>query len=1056
MRSVISILLLFTGICSFSQQYNLEILGIKRGLLHSVVTGIDQDNQGRVWLSTGGGLCNYNGYEFNYYTTKDGLNYTRLTDVVVDEMGGVWAGSTLGINYLFGGKVYSVPKDSVGGALSFSRSTNGIWVLSDRGVYKLGFYNQRININGWPLPNSDGLDISAIFQDRPLGDFIFQTTKGESFLGYKGEFYKIINGDYQRIGLGKFVAAYCCFEDDKNEVILGTSKGLYKLIDDKPVRIDHPVANELEIYKIAKIDSVFWCIGRNKFNEISVYGFTLKSHSFKRRIGVKNGLPDLPTKLYVDHEKNLWILTNNGIGILKGVAFTAYTKNDGLIGNKIWGVSKTRNGYLWIGTIGEGLSIMTPNGIYRYSTQNGLPDNYIGKVFEASDGKIYVGTSNAGICLAMYQGAGKGYRFRRLPLLQNQELRIDDIIEDENKILWVATSKGLYYTKNGVQFCHYKLFASDTGNVFIQKLQIDTIRNRIWVGTRFNGVYYIEQNKVFSFNEIGKNAEISTLLTDTYGNVWFGTRNEGVYGFNGNELKQIKEADGLSSNLIYLLYADKEFLWVGTNLGLDRLSIHEFLNDSLILRHYGPNEGLPDLEINLNGVLSDSDKGFWIATNSGLAYYQRAFDKINSVPPVVSIKSVLLRSQKTNWRMFTDSIDELTGLPLDLKLRHNQNHITFEFEAISFKNPQEVKYAWYLEGLDDTWVETKSRQAIFSSLAPGKTYRLHLKAANSDGVWSDEIVSMPIYIAPPFWATWWFRILFVLVLGLVLYLYTSSRIKTLKERQEELEEMVEQRTVELKEQLSIVDEKNKQITDSIKYAKFLQASMLPSIEDLKTYFTDTFLFYKPKDYVSGDFYWFFHYKNKSIFAVADCTGHGVPGAIVSVICENALRTALRDQNYSNTPKILLKTNRLVVDFFSKSQKSIIDGMEIALCVFDHNTMELEYSGAKMPLYIISDGQLVKLRPDIYRIGWDNHKVSYTSKKVKLAKNDIVFAFTDGYCDQFSAENGEKFSSTRLKNLILENYGSPCFLLENKLAQTFEKWRGFNEQIDDVLVLGIKI
>jgi serine phosphatase RsbU (regulator of sigma subunit) len=232
--------------------------------------------------------------------------------------------------------------------------------------------------------------------------------------------------------------------------------------------------------------------------------------------------------------------------------------------------------------------------------------------------------------------------------------------------------------------------------------------------------------------------------------------------------------------------------------------------------------------------------------------------------------------------------------------------------------------------------------------------------------------------------------------------------------------------------------------------------MLPSIEDLKTYFTDTFLFYKPKDYVSGDFYWFYHYKNKSIFAVADCTGHGVPGAIVSVICENALRTALRDQNYSNTSKILLKTNRLVVDFFSKSQKSIIDGMEIALCVFDHNTMELEYSGAKMPLYIISDGQLVKLRPDIYRIGWDNHKVSYTSKKVKLAKNDIVFAFTDGYCDQFSAENGEKFSSTRLKNLILENYGSPCSLLENNLAQTFEKWRGFNEQIDDVLVLGIKI
>ena len=1057
MRLALLACYLISSLTSFPQRYNIEIIGLKNGLLHSLVTGIDQDKQGKIWLSTGGGLCSYNGFEFNYLTTRDGLNYTRLTDVATDGDGNIWAGSSQGLNLIRGDRIFSLSKDTIGEVVSLGKSKKGIWVLSNRGVFKVTYNKDRFEALHYSLPANVNLAISPIFQDRSLSDFIYQSGLNQVYVGYKGSLYLLKKSTFISLPFEPSVYVNACNENANGDVLVATSNGLYRLVDNKPVKINHPYAGSIDILKFVCIGSKIWCNGRLKgSDEISIHAFDLEDESFNRTLGVRNGLPDTPSKLYVDHEHNVWILTNNGIAVLKGEAFTYITTIDGLIGNKIWGICRVSDGTLWAGTIGEGLSVISPSKIYHYSTKNGLPDNYVGKVFESSDRKIYVGTSNAGLNLATYKNFTQGYSFKRLPLLQNERVRVDDITEDQQKRIWVATSKGLFFANDGIHFSHFPLFDGDIGGVFIQKLLIDTLRKRMWVGTRFNGVFVIENNKVYEFLGIDKNAEISTIVQDFKGNIWFGTRNRGLFHYDGSAIKRIEEADGISSNLIYVLFADKSYLWIGTNLGLDRLSLSEFCTGKIDLRHYGSNEGLPDLEINLNGVLADGDKGFWIATNGGLAHYQKNYDIINTIPPKVSITNLLLRSQQTNWADYTNKIDELSGLPTQLRLGYKQNHITFEFAGISFKNPHGVKYAWYLEGLDDSWVESSNRQAVFSNLKPGTTYRLHLKAANSDGVWSDEVISMPIYIAPPFWATWWFRLLVIILLGVMVYWYVNSRIQFLKERQEELEAMVEQRTVELKEQLDIVDEKNRQIMDSIMYAKFLQGSMLPSIDEVKKYFNDAFIFYRPKDFVSGDFYWFCHHKNFSVFAVADCTGHGVPGAIVSVICENALRNAVRECNYQNPAQILTITNRHVVEFFSQSQKSIHDGMEIALVVFNHSTLEFDFCGSNMPLYYTNNNELVKLKPNIYRIGWDTEKVTYTNQHVQLNKGDSIFAFTDGYSDQFGAETGQKFTSARLKNLLLENSHQSYAYIDHMLAVTFDEWRGFNEQIDDVSVMGIKV
>ena len=1058
MRIALVILFLISAVTSFSQRYNIEIIGIKNGLLHSLVTGIDQDEQGRIWLSTGGGLCCYNGFEFKYLTTRDGLNYTRLTDVVVDGIGNIWTGSLFGLNMVRGNKVLSIPKDSIGEVVSLDKSSNGVWGLSNYGIFNVIYINGQLKIKRYQLPVPVNIAIGPIFQDRQLTDFVFHSDSGDVLVGYKGNLYVLNDSIFTLVDIDPAVYVNSCSDYSNGEIFVGTSKGLYKLQGKRLVKVKHSIAGKIDIFRFVTIGSQVWCIGKAEgSDQVALHSFNLEIDSIYKSIGIANGLPDIPTKLYVDHEKNLWILTNNGIAIQKGEIFTSLTTSEGLTGNKVWGIGYTTNKYLWVGTIGEGLTVIAPGKVYRYSIKKGLPDNYIGKIFESSDGRIYVGTSNAGLNLATYAGLDKGYNFSRLPLLPHERVRIDDILEDRQKRIWVATSKGLFLSANGIIFNRFPLFKGDTGGIFVQKIHYDSLRNRMWIGNRFNGIFYIENGIPFRFNDIESNSEISTLTQDLKGNIWFGTRNNGVYFYDGLHVKQLKESDGISSNLIYVLYADEKYLWIGTNLGLDRIDLAEYDKGKVELKHYGSNEGLPDLEINLNGILGDGEGGFWIATNGGLAHYQKNYDIINNVPPKVTITNLLLRSQPTNWAEYTDSVDELTGLPIDLKLSYWQNHITFEFAGISFKNPQGVRYAWFLEGLDKSWIESKSQQAVYSNLKPGNTYRFHLKAANSDGVWSNEVVSMPIFIAPPFWGTWWFRFLVIILLGLLIYWYVSRRIELLKERQEELEAMVEKRTAELREQLEIVDDKNRQIMASIMYAKFLQSSMFPAIHELKSYFSDAFVFYRPKDFVSGDFYWYYHKANLSVFAVADCTGHGVPGAIVSVICENALRNAVKECNFHNPALILSNTNECVVEFFSQSQKSIHDGMEIALAIFDHQTMELEFCGANLPLYYTRNGRVVKFKPDIYRIGWDAKQLIFSNQRVKLAKNDMIFAFTDGFPDQFGAEKaGQKFSSARLKNLLSENQHQPYTYIEQVLAYTFDQWQGANEQTDDVLVMGIKV
>ena len=285
-----------------------------------------------------------------------------------------------------------------------------------------------------------------------------------------------------------------------------------------------------------------------------------------------------------------------------------------------------------------------------------------------------------------------------------------------------------------------------------------------------------------------------------------------------------------------------------------------------------------------------------------------------------------------------------------------------------------------------------------------------------------------------------------------------------------------------------LEEKNQEIMDSINYAKRIQSAILPSSKLVKEYLQESFILYKPKDIVAGDFYWMEHKNGKVLFAAADCTGHGVPGAMVSVICNNGLNRSVREHGLTDPGKILDKTREIVIAEFQKSEDEVKDGMDIALCSLsfpapssslnkDKATEEkqgtenqeqrtaavLQYAGAHNPLWIIrtspdgrQNGKVLETKANKQPIGKFDKQSNYTTHTFNLEKGDAIYIFSDGYVDQFGGDKGKKFKSKAFKELLISIQDKSMEEQKKIIDDAFEAWRGDLEQIDDVCVIGVRI
>jgi serine phosphatase RsbU (regulator of sigma subunit) len=253
-----------------------------------------------------------------------------------------------------------------------------------------------------------------------------------------------------------------------------------------------------------------------------------------------------------------------------------------------------------------------------------------------------------------------------------------------------------------------------------------------------------------------------------------------------------------------------------------------------------------------------------------------------------------------------------------------------------------------------------------------------------------------------------------------------------------------------------IETKQKEILESISYAKYLQEAILPSQEVLNQNFPNNFVIYKPKDIVAGDFYWSEKVNDLYFLAVADSTGHGVPGAMISIVCSNALNRAIKEFHLINTGLILDKTRELVIETFEKSIREVKDGMDISLLSIDYFNKKITWSGANNPLWYIQNNELKVIKANKQPIGKVEKTISFISHEIEYVDNTTFYLFTDGFADQFGGEKGKKFMYKKFSDLLLLNSEAPLNQQAIIINDVFEKWKTNVEQVDDVCIMAVKI
>lgn len=1082
-RYLLTICLSVLAFIGYSQQFHFKQYSLKEGLSRSGVYDIHQDKNGFVWVATeGGGLCKFDGKNFKTYTRFNGLASEKVRVIFEDSNGILWLGTTSGLNY-YDGHSFHILTTEDGISDNFVRSISedsqgNIWIGTNRGISIIDANEKGVSRKlkvSFSLPHKKVRSLNA------SGDIMWIGTD-DGLCKYQGDKIEIITTEN---GLSNDLIL-CLFTDSKNNVWAGTENGL-NCLSDTTISFwnteDGLIANRVRNITEDHLGNIW--IGTS--SGISVFN----GKNFLN-IDNTNGLPnDRIRSLAADNFNNIWVGTYFG-GVMRfnHRDFIAYTPKEGLVSNQIFSIAEDEKGDVIVGTF-DGVSKLKifNNKLIRcknVTDAQGLKDNSVHAVLKDANGYYWYGTQKGVTIInnnrVIYLDESTG--------LENEEITV---IREFNGTFWVGTSDGLAK----ISTTDYKAFeiefmTSDDGlaGTAVSEIRMDT-ENNIWVAFSDGQLTVFESDRIINPPLTEGAREILSLTIDSLNHFWIGTNGNGL--FHGSyipsthqfSLKNLSTADDLSSNYIFSLLLYENTIWIGHENGLDLLTPET--DSTFEVQSYGPERGFFGLQNNQNASYADKKGNLWFGTVNGLFclkhdildHFREGKSSVNYIQSV-KVNGEFIDWEKSEWN---NGYEGVYALPANLTLPYNQNNISFEFVALNYISPSNIKYSWKLEGLEDEWnTATYKDYTTYTNLFPGN-YTFLLRSSNEHGVITGEPVAFEFTIEKPWWSTWAIRIIGMVLIVALILLIMNLRTRQLRSKQRSLERTINERTTEITRQKEELEIKNGEITDSILYSRRIQHSILPGKERLNNSLKDHFIFYKPKDIVSGDFYWVERDENSnSIYvAVADCTGHGVPGAMVSLVGTRALNSSVRENRLTETAKILDQTNEIVLEAFTDKESGTIikDGMDIALCAlkYEDEQVKFQFSGAHNPVWIVraeSEENLVidgtELEPNILHngfklfeikgnkqpIGYFEKQQPFTNHSGSLKAGDRIYLTSDGYADQFGGENGKKFKYKALKTLILEIQNEPFDSQRKSLMQAFFNWKGDLEQLDDVCLLGFEI
>lgn len=1042
-RKIVLFILLFPQ-WAFSQDYFFDTYSVADGLAQSTVFDIHQDHFDHLWLGTREGVSYFDGKQFFNFSLQDGLAENGVKVIFRDSSNTIWFGHAGGGVSFWNGKKFSVFSDSEGVFKSditgiIQDDEGNIWISSElSGVIKITQAGKTIAESAYKLYIGDDLS------DRVFG--LYKRSDG-SLLFITDAFLKVYSPQTDKFnsfyieGMPTYFLITCLYEDDEKNLWMGTyNGGVYQF---------HSDSKEFSVYDLRDGLSSNWITSITKDRSGDLWiatwggGITVFNEKESRVMNMDNGLPDMKIrKLTEDREGNIIIATNeNGIAIFKGYHFMSYSTDDGLRDPQVWSLLQTEKNEIWFGT-SRGISVYnTENDEFRtLSGLSKLNDVRIQFLEKDSDSNIYIGTDNQGIFT--YDRENKQLVYE--PFLNTYLLNVSMVIKameaDDSGNIWVGLLDGiLSYNKESREVNYFTQSKGLSGN------EITALHHgsdsKIWIGVRGKGLDYYYEDSIYHL-PLDENMTPTSILRDENNSLWVGTEARGLFQLDPDSAKisrHFDEKNGLLANLINSLTTDKSGkIYIGTNRGL---TIYDPEPDKVF--SYNHKNGFVGIETKPGAAICDRGGRLWFGTIRGVTRLDPQLMQPGTLDPLTHI---------TNFRVNRQNRE----MKRDTELRHFENDIVFEYISICLKNPESVAYKIMLEGADQNWRPVTVQTSVtYPALAPGY-YTFKVMARNSEGLWNREPESFSFSIKPPFYKSSWF-ISLVSLLGItIIILYIKIRERNLIREKKILEEKVAERTEEVVMQKEELAEKNKNITDSIRYAKRIQVAILPQ----SVPFEKTFVLFRPKDIVSGDFYWLENAGEREFLAAVDCTGHGVPGAFMSIIGSNLLNKIVKEHEVYQPSIILDILNEELIKNLKTTEEGevVYDGMDLALVCYHKNSSTLEYAGAFNPLIHIRDNKINEIKADRDSIGRSSiagKSTKFTNRSLKVEKGDCIYIYSDGYADQFGGSKGKKLKSGRMKELLKEISSKSIPEQYKILDDYFLSWKGEQEQIDDILVIGRK-
>ena len=754
-----------------------------------------------------------------------------------------------------------------------------------------------------------------------------------------------------------------------------------------------------------------------------------------------------------------------------------------LMSNKCWALCKDENDILWIGT-DVGLQKLTnrkPNLqiIKRnyQNPQNSFLNNITISVLASKKHNhlIYVGLDGEGF--SVYDQLNKKtLNFGPNAQIKNTERFVNQFIEDDSGNVYVGgqnlfqkltfnkinngfTSKSYFKFQehyvanmltNPINQKHLLLGGIGEIIVFDKAAETSTfitqplgIKNIFYSNFTFkNDIYFSYTNGLLKLNattyksEIIKLPDVGDITTAIVLNdsvVLMSSKYLGLLKFYPKTNKysiiyknKIDYFPEIKSSIIY-----KNCVWMATDNGLVKWNyttneVTEITTD----------DGLPSEIIHQLDFL---DGYFYIATQSGLAIFNPDFQISHFNLPRIDVTKFEGLGNGFSIKNISNG--------QQIELTEKQNSFKIDFTILDFNFPEKNNFKFRFLPYETEWQKPLGTNfVIYNDLQPG-TYQFEVMGANADQIWCAEPFSLTIKVVPPFYKAKWFYYLIIILAILTILFVFYLRVKSARLNRIKLEEIIKQRTAEIQQQRA-------ELMDSITYAERIQRAIFVGQDTLKANIVNSFIYYKPKDKVSGDFFWVGKHKDLLIIFAGDCTGHGVPGAMLSIVGTSLLNKIVYEENVYLPGEILTRLNHLFYHQLNLKADNIRDGMDASIITLNLVNKNAYYSGAKNDAYYIVNNSLIDLKSHRYSIG-ENDSAEFKTTFIPYEPNKLFYLFSDGFKDQFGGSRQKKFSAARFKQTIFQAADLPFEKQSDFISDTLNIWRGTNPQTDDIMVIGFK-